>query len=272
MDLLKLCSQTLHGQLEPVWGPDPVVMHDHSFAQESNGWGDSDADEWADGDDDDDDDDDDDVASESWPFDMTIFMGDLNYRVNLSRRTMARFMKPQQMEARDRTLHGQHSTVRANARGGGMEPILSATRVPADQRHSLEKVLRRDQLISQMENAVAFAGFNEGPITFYPTYKYDIRSGLLDSSEKRRCPSWPDRILFYRRWVKPVSSGSKAAHSGQIAVQPGDTEEVLEKEEDRVATPQTAGGNLIDLLEYGSVDVTHSDHRPVIAIFKLKFV
>ena len=40
-------------------------------------------------------------------------------------------------------------------------------------------------------------GWREGDINFLPTYKYDIGSvGMFDSGEKKRSPSWCDRILY----------------------------------------------------------------------------
>jgi hypothetical protein len=54
----------------------------------------------------------------------------------------------------------------------------------------------RDQLSEQIQAGRVFENFDEGPLTFDPTYKYDNGSSTYDSSEKARTPSWTDRILF----------------------------------------------------------------------------
>ena len=41
--------------------------------------------------------------------------------------------------------------------------------------------------------------FVEPRITFAPTYKYDRRSNVYDTSEKGRIPAWCDRILYRTR-------------------------------------------------------------------------
>ena len=46
-----------------------------------------------------------------------------------------------------------------------------------------------------MKNGDAFAGYVEAERTFLPTYKFDKRSDVYDTSEKRRVPSWTDRVL-----------------------------------------------------------------------------
>ncbi|KAI0967537.1 type II inositol-1,4,5-trisphosphate 5-phosphatase [Xylaria arbuscula] len=72
---------------------------------------------------------------------------------------------------------------------------------PASLQATLDSLLPHDQLRQVIKNKKAFhQGWREGPITFLPTYKYDVGTvGLFDSSEKKRAPSWCDRILYRTR-------------------------------------------------------------------------
>ncbi|KAI0451732.1 type II inositol-1,4,5-trisphosphate 5-phosphatase [Xylaria acuta] len=72
---------------------------------------------------------------------------------------------------------------------------------PASLQATLDSLLPHDQLQQVMKNKKAFQeGWREGPITFLPTYKYDVGTvGLFDTSEKKRAPSWCDRILYRTR-------------------------------------------------------------------------
>ncbi len=72
---------------------------------------------------------------------------------------------------------------------------------PASLQATLDSLLPHDQLRQVMKHKKAFhEGWREGPITFLPTYKYDVGTvGLFDSSEKKRAPSWCDRILYRTR-------------------------------------------------------------------------
>ena len=55
----------------------------------------------------------------------------------------------------------------------------------------------RDQLANGISRGHTFPGFREGDVTsFPPTYKFDPGTNTYDSSPKRRCPSWCDRILW----------------------------------------------------------------------------
>lgn len=72
---------------------------------------------------------------------------------------------------------------------------------PTSLQTTIASLLTHDQLLQQMRQRKAFhEGWREGPIEFLPTYKYDVGSvGMFDSSEKKRGPSWCDRILYRTR-------------------------------------------------------------------------
>lgn len=89
-------------------------------------------------------------------FDHVVFCGDLNFRIDGSRGFI------------DLLLHNN------------MHRIL----------------LANDQLSRAREAEEAFAGFAEGPLHFYPTYKLDKGSSTYDSGHKARVPAWTDRVLF----------------------------------------------------------------------------
>jgi hypothetical protein len=125
-------------------------------------------------------------------FDRVFWYGDLNYRINGTRRMVDTLL-----------LRNQHDVLYAN-----------------------------DQLQREMKAGNVFAHFKEGQLHFRPTYKFDKRSDVYDSSSKQRIPSWTDRVLFL--------SNDK--------------------------------GSDIELLSYRSqTSFRTSDHRPVSAIFQVAF-
>jgi endonuclease/exonuclease/phosphatase family metal-dependent hydrolase len=75
------------------------------------------------------------------------------------------------------------------------------TVVAAVKSNNLPKLLERDQLLVARRRNPGFRlrAFDELPITFAPTYKYDVGTDNYDSSEKRRSPAWCDRILYRGR-------------------------------------------------------------------------
>lgn len=78
---------------------------------------------------------------------------------------------------------------------------ISAAREQAEQLvkyQNWEQLRTHDQLWSQIQQLPSFclARFQEGPLTFPPTYKYDPGTSHYDTSSKQRIPSWCDRILF----------------------------------------------------------------------------
>ncbi|PVF99952.1 DNase I-like protein [Serendipita vermifera] len=59
----------------------------------------------------------------------------------------------------------------------------------------LDMLLAADQLGAAISSGAAFVGYEEGPILFRPTYRYNLNSDEYDTSEKMRIPAWTDRIL-----------------------------------------------------------------------------
>ncbi|KAI8907876.1 Endonuclease/exonuclease/phosphatase [Gorgonomyces haynaldii] len=126
--------------------------------------------------------------------DHLIWIGDLNYRVNLG-----------EQEAKELIAKGQY-----------------------------KQLLEYDQLEMERIASRVFCGFEEAPVQFSPTYKYDVGTNVFDTSEKKRAPSWCDRILWFRNPLK------------------FNTED------------------WITCKKYGScMELTTSDHKPVYALFDL---
>ncbi|KAJ3115057.1 hypothetical protein HK100_001469 [Physocladia obscura] len=122
-----------------------------------------------------------------------FFSGDLNYRIDLPR-----------------------------------EKVIAAI-----EKRDWNYLLAKDQLHVQMTTNASFGlrAFTEAPITFAPTFKYDVRSTQYDTSDKKRVPAWCDRILY-----------SNSGGSGGLVV--------------------------VDGYERG--ECTMSDHRPVSGRFRVR--
>ncbi|KAB7499170.1 Inositol polyphosphate 5-phosphatase OCRL-1, partial [Armadillidium nasatum] len=95
--------------------------------------------------------------------DHIYFFGDMNYRIN----------KPRE------------SDIKTLANKGNLKVLFEY-----------------DQLTEQKRIGRIFANYNEGVITFQPTFKYDLNSDNWDSSEKMRQPAWCDRILWKGTGIK----------------------------------------------------------------------
>ncbi|TPX10925.1 uncharacterized protein E0L32_008131 [Thyridium curvatum] len=110
------------------------------------------------------------------------------------------------------------------------------TVVNAVKAGNLAKLLERDQLLVARRRNPAFRlrAFDEMPIAFAPTYKYDVGTDTYDSSEKRRSPAWCDRLLY---------RGPRRGGAG--------------------AAPR------IQQVDYRRHEVRVSDHRPVTGRFKV---
>ncbi|XP_011643025.1 inositol polyphosphate 5-phosphatase E isoform X2 [Pogonomyrmex barbatus] len=106
--------------------------------------------------------------------------------------------------------------------------------------------MHKDQLRNILNEGAVLRGFEEAPIMFPPTYKYDPGTHNFDSSSKQRTPAYTDRILFRgkghaRGYIRRVS------HENSTSSKDG----------------------VIECLVYDSVpSICTSDHKPVWGVFK----
>jgi hypothetical protein len=123
--------------------------------------------------------------------DHVIFSGDLNYRVALPRAYVDRCI----YDIKACQLEDQLATEESDM--------------------ILNKLLRRDQLLRTISAGRAFVNFNEGKISFLPTFKFDKGSTDYDTSYKQRIPAWTDRILFKSNSMRVLKYDSvpNAMHS-----------------------------------------------------------
>ena len=94
-----------------------------------------------------------------WDSDVLVWIGDLNYRISLP-----------EDEAKTMLKSNPYS-----------------------------EILEYDQLTIERRGGRVFEEFDEVPISFPPTYKYDPGTNVFDTSEKKRTPSWCDRILVRKQ-------------------------------------------------------------------------
>ncbi|GLD74353.1 inositol polyphosphate 5-phosphatase K-like protein [Lates japonicus] len=117
----------------------------------------------------------------------------------------------------------------------------------------LNLLWNRDQLIMMKKKEQFLQEFEEGPLNFKPTYKFDRNSDTYDTSGKKRKPAWTDRILW-RIKPKPLPS-----------------EDDDEKASTSTHDEQDEYPILVNQDKYTS-DMSYgvSDHKPVIATFSLE--
>ena len=69
----------------------------------------------------------------------------------------------------------------------------------------IDRLLKNDQLTLEMKAGSVFRDFKEPSLKFRPTYKYDNGTDNYDTSEKARTPSWTDRILYKGNTLQPLA-------------------------------------------------------------------
>eukprot|EP00727_Mastigamoeba_balamuthi_P005864 m51a1_g1898 hypothetical protein (436) ;mRNA; r:761588-763271 len=97
------------------------------------------------------------AESVSEQFDCVFWLGDLNYRIAGSHAAVTHIIKHAEL---------------------------------------VEVLVKNDQLTNERARGAVLAGYQEGPLAFPPTYKFDPGCDVYDTSPKARTPSWTDRILW----------------------------------------------------------------------------
>jgi len=102
-----------------------------------------------------------------------VWVADTNYRVDLDNETARYLAENDELDALVASDQASRRALRT----------LSNTSLTS----SLIK------LKNAMDSGVAFVGYEEGPLLFRPTYRYDVGTDTYDTSEKMRIPAWAGR-------------------------------------------------------------------------------
>lgn len=227
------------------------------------------------------------------PVEAVLFFGDLNYRVERPRGEIERLHKQlvkSSSKAAGRPGRSEADAILSEWRSGASTNTTSTSNrtdissnyfkhTDAAQRVLLEKkldrLLRFDQLNQQRRFGKVLRGFREGSIRFPPTYKYDKEAGQFDSSSKQRAPAWTDRILYYNRALESTPLGLRSGASvvdrltAGLATPRSASEFALDQAAPDSCHVPGSTKELLELVDYYSVDARTSDHRPVCATFRL---
>ncbi|KZT72567.1 inositol polyphosphate phosphatase [Daedalea quercina L-15889] len=98
------------------------------------------------------------------------------------------FLKGKTIDSHDNVIWLADTNYRIDLENGDARSLAMS--------NDYDALLAADQLKQAMDDGAAFRGYQEGPILFRPTYKYDVGTDNYDTGEKMRIPAWTDRILF----------------------------------------------------------------------------
>ncbi|XP_058014905.1 phosphatidylinositol polyphosphate 5-phosphatase type IV isoform X4 [Ahaetulla prasina] len=110
-------------------------------------------------------------------FDHVFWFGDFNFRLNENREVVEQILN-----------HGQDLDVSV--------------------------LLQHDQLLKEMQTGSVFKGFQEAPIFFRPSYKFDVGQDTYDTTSKQRTPSYTDRVIYRSRHQNEIHAVTYSACFG----------------------------------------------------------
>ncbi|KAM7398051.1 hypothetical protein PAMA_006087 [Pampus argenteus] len=111
----------------------------------------------------------------------------------------------------------------------------------------------KDQFLMMKKKEPFLQEFEEGPLNFKPTYKFDRNSETYDTSGKKRKPAWTDRILW--RMKPKVLPSEDDDEKASTSTDEGQDEYPIFVSQDKYTSD----------MSYGV-----SDHKPVIATFSVE--
>jgi phosphatidylinositol-bisphosphatase len=114
------------------------------------------------------------------------------------------------------------------------------------EQRNYPRLQSQDQLLKIKLSDVILSKFQEGPLNFDPTYKYDANCEVYDTSQETRIPAWCDRVLFARD-----------AQSKQHLIS-----DKWGGDDTKASLP----------VYYNRRNSSFSDHRPVLAVYHTQIV
>lgn len=146
-----------------------------------------------------------------------------------------------------------------------------------------KQLIAHDQLIKSIKGGEAFQGFEELPLNFDPTYKYNTFNNEYARDEEeeqalKRTPAWTDRILWRDRIRSLPRDFTSSSASSSPSAENKDANgsgngngngKAANGSESSLGEKVRGGGDGLRVSDYRRHEIFSSDHRPVSAVFDI---
>ncbi|CAB1347668.1 unnamed protein product [Coregonus sp. 'balchen'] len=133
--------------------------------------------------------------------------------------------------------------------------------------HKFNLLWSKDQLTMMKKKEALLQEFDEGPLDFQPTYKFDRFSDCYDSSGKMRKPAWTDRILWRVKPKEPPPEEEEEEDEDRDSgLDEKNTKQQQEAEEEEFPL-KLKQDSYTSNMEYGV-----SDHKPLRKMYETPLV